>query len=295
VPLRDGRVVAGTFPTIVDAATFAACEKVRASQQWRPARGPGAGKVGSPYLLSGLMRCAGCGSTMSGHTRGADRSHATRRTYTCYRRRVAGGCDAPAVPQEIVEADLLAVLRTMALPPGFARAVDRAVAARMKTYGGAQMVSAAALAERLKRLNEMYELGRISATEYEQKYQEVEDQRTRMAAPPAPLFAQQQQVLKTLVDQWDAMTADERKRMLAAIFDSVTASAEGVDRLEPCEDWRPYIVAAIPKPVTVLRAPTERKTGFEPATPSLARTCATAAPLPRSRSFDDRIKWSIER
>src|SRR5258708_10801349 len=31
---------------------------------------------------------------------------------------------------------------------------------------------------------------------------------------------------------------------------------------------------------------TERKTGFEPATPSLARTCATAAPLPQ----DDRLR-----
>jgi hypothetical protein len=61
------------------------------------------------------------------------------------------------------------------------------------------------------------------------------------------------------------MTAEEKKRVLAAIFDSVTASAEGVDRLEPCEDWRPYIVAAIPKPVTDLRAPTERKTGLEPS------------------------------
>jgi hypothetical protein len=45
--------------------------------------------------------------------------------------------------------------------------------------------------------------------------------------------------LTTLVQKWDAVLADERKRMLAAIFDSVTASAEGVDRLEPCEDWRP--------------------------------------------------------
>ena len=42
--------------------------------------------------------------------------------------------------------------------------------------------------------------------------------------------------------------------MLAAIFDSITANAEGVDRLEPCEDWRPYIVAAIPKPVRLLGA-----------------------------------------
>lgn len=64
------------------------------------------------------------------------------------------------------------------------------------------------------------------------------------------------------MDTWDAMTADEKKRMLAAIFDSVTASAEGVDRLEPCEDWRPYVIAAVPRPV---RAPTERKTGVKHA------------------------------
>jgi hypothetical protein len=66
-------------------------------------------------------------------------------------------------------------------------------------------------------------------------------------------------VLATLVDEWDAMTADERKRMLAGIFDSVTASADGVDRLEPCEDWRPYMVAAVPSRV---RLRTERKTGL---------------------------------
>ena len=151
----------------------------------------------------------------------------------------------------MVEADLLAVLRTMALPPGYAHAVDKAVAARLRSYGGAQTVSAAALAERLKRVNEMYELGRIDRAEYEAKCRDIEDQRARITAPPAPLFAQQQALLTTLVEEWATMNADERKRMLAAIFDSITANAEGVDRLEPCEDWRPYIVAAIPKPVTV--------------------------------------------
>jgi hypothetical protein len=63
------------------------------------------------------------------------------------------------------------------------------------------------------------------------------------------------------------MTADERKRMVAAIFDTVTANADGMDRLEPCEDWRTYFVATIPKPVSLPSAPqcpTERKTGFEP-------------------------------
>lgn len=43
-------------------------------------------------------------------------------------------------------------------------------------------------------------------------------------------------MLTTLVDEWYGMTADERKQMLAAIFDNISANAEGVDRLEPCED-----------------------------------------------------------
>lgn len=46
--------------------------------------------------------------------------------------------------------------------------------------------------------------------------------------------------------------------MLAGIFDSVTASSDSVDRVEPCE-WRPYTVAAVPNPV---RLATERKTGL---------------------------------
>ena len=58
------------------------------------------------------------------------------------------------------------------------------------------------------------------------------------------------------------MTTDERKRVLAGIFDGITAGAEGVDRLEPCEDWRPYVVAAIPTAVPLV--PAERKTDSNP-------------------------------
>ena len=47
------------------------------------------------------------------------------------------------------------------------------------------------------------------------------------------------------------MTAHERKRLLVGIFDTVTATAAGVDRLEVCADWKTYVVAAIPKPVKV--------------------------------------------
>ena len=42
-----------------------------------------------------------------------------------------------------------------------------------------------------------------------------------------------------LVQKWDAMLADQRKRMPAAVFDTIAASADGVNRLDPCEAWRP--------------------------------------------------------
>jgi hypothetical protein len=77
--------------------------------------------------------------------------------------------------------------------------------------------------------------------------------------------------MTSLVDRWDAMTNDERKRTLAGIFDSITASAERIVRMEPCEDWRPYLIAAIPSPVGLSA---ERKTGLyvpDVETPRLVR------------------------
>lgn len=96
-------------------------------------------------------------------------------------------------------------------------------------------------------------MDRLTREAYIARSAEIEQQRATLTTAPAPLFTQQQSVLKTLVDHWAEMTTDEKKRMLAAIFDSVTATADGITRLEPCEDWRPYLVAAIPKPVQVRR------------------------------------------
>jgi hypothetical protein len=48
-------------------------------------------------------------------------------------------------------------------------------------------------------------------------------------------------------------------KVLSGFFDSVTATSDGIDRLEPCEAWRPYVVAAIPGHWV----PTERKTGLD--------------------------------
>jgi hypothetical protein len=132
-------------------------------------------------------------------------------------------------------------------------------------------VSEGTLAEREKRLNEVYLAERMSKADYDREWQAIKDQRATLTVKPSPLFTQQQSILTTLVDAWEGANADEKKQAVARIFDSITGNGEGVDRLEPCEDWRPFMVAAIPKPVTILRAPTERKTGVKHAEVITAR------------------------
>ena len=75
----------------------------------------------------------------------------------------------------------------MALPPAFARAVDKAVAARMRSYGSAQTVSMEALAERERRLNEVYLAGHMTKADYDTNWRAIQEQRAQLAVPPAPL------------------------------------------------------------------------------------------------------------
>jgi hypothetical protein len=63
------------------------------------------------------------------------------------------------------------------------------------------------------------------------------------------------------------MGVDQRKRLLASIFEEIVVGADGVAELLPREGWKPYVRAAL-KAVRVLP---ERKTGLEPATLTLAR------------------------
>ena len=61
-----------------------------------------------------------------------------------------------------------------------------------------------------------------------------------------------------------ALTTVDENEAVAAIFDSITPSADAV-RLEACEVWKPYLTAAIPKPVR-LPEPDEGVNGAEDGT-----------------------------
>lgn len=70
-------------------------------------------------------------------------------------------------------------------------------------------------------------------------------------------------MLATLVEDWDDITQEERRRMIGVVFAEIHASNEGIARLLPREDWKPYMQAVLRDPATLARWGTERKTGLE--------------------------------
>ena len=273
VPRRDGSTFAAAYEPLVDAETWAAVVRVRA--RGRPshdnARANASRRWRSPYMLSGVLRCARCGGTMSGRTQRADSRHSRdRHSYVCYRRRVARACDTPYLAQDRLEPELLAILDEVALPAGFAEAVDAAVAAYLGANGReARGESLATIRERQRRLNEMYELGRIERADYDARSAELDRRRAELEAErPEPVLVRQRTLLRSLVDEWAELSVDERRRLVELVFAEIRADGEGIAELVPHEEWRPYMRAVVPAHDRVVA---ERKTGLEPATLTLAR------------------------
>ena len=127
----------------------------------------------------------------------------------------------------------------------------------------------------------MYEMGDIDKPDYEAKKADLQLQRDQLdaSATPSSIAAQSGQV-NTIVDDWERMTEEEKRRLLRLVFAEVRANVVE-KRVELSllvrPEWMPYLDAlrvAAPDAAQVdleAVATPERKTGLEPATLTLAR------------------------
>ena len=174
--------------------------------------------------------------------------------------------------------------------PGLAEAVDAAANYAGQERKSNRQTRRRSIDERLKRLADLYDLGDLTRTEYLSRKSDLLIERDELEAQPAAAsIALQRQQLQSVVDDWSIMTDEDKKRVLQIIFSEIRAdhTDDGLKvEFRPRPIWEPYVEAVlarrrqeeIPSPVVIT---SERKTGFEPATLSLARRCATTAPLPR--------------
>ncbi|HAF08665.1 MAG TPA: hypothetical protein DCK98_01085 [Chloroflexi bacterium] len=204
----------------------------------------------------------------------------TRISYICATHRNLGreGCAQPYFRQPEIEAAALKFLQALMIP-GLAEAVDAAIA----SYAGQERKSnrqtrRRSIDERLKRLADLFELGDRTKTEYLGRRNDLLIERNQLEAQPAAAsIALQRQQLQSVVDDWSAMTDEEKKRVLQLIFSEIGAD-HTVDGLKiefrPRPVWEPYVEAVLarqrqaqdaPGPVTT----SERNTGLGRAARSL--------------------------
>ncbi len=88
---------------------------------------------------------------------------------------------------------------------------------------------------------------------------------------PEPVFVRQRTMLATLVDDWDEMTSEERRHLIGTVFAEVYADKDGISKMLPREDWKPYMAAVLRTPAALERWGTERKTGVKRAEVITAR------------------------
>ena len=274
-----------THPGIIDASTWSACVRIRMGAH-KPLR---VNRKNRNYLLSGILHCARCGTSCSGFLHRESGRKSANRTwpyYVCATHRNLGreGCAQPYFRQPEIEAATLKFLQALMIP-GLAEAVDAAVA----TYAGQERKAnrrtrRRAIDERLKRLAELFELSHITKNEYIARRNDLLIERDQLEAQPAAAsIALQRQQLQSVVDDWSIMTDEEKKRVLQIIFSEIRAdhTVDGLKiefRSNPI--WEPYVEAVLARQrqeQDALAAVTtsERKTGLEPATPTLARLCST--------------------
>lgn len=118
------------------------------------------------------------------------------------------------------EAEVLDVLGAIALPGGFAGAVGQAVAARLAKNGkGSRQSALRAIDARLRRLQDLYELGDLAREEYLRRRDELQAERKALAEErPRRDVGRLRIELQTPVDRWESMTpgraqADDRPHL----------------------------------------------------------------------------------
>ena len=208
------------------------------------------------YLLAGLIRCE-CGARLNGQARSSRDQE--WRYYLCRR------CEAPSVPAEAAEAEVLKRLAAMALPDAAVERTRAELRRRLALPARGEADERRARSEkRLNRLHEMYEWGDIDAAEYRRK---AEQARADLASLPEPdkviSFDDVAARVASMPTALASATPEQAKALIALLVESVETSDRKVSGITIVPAARPFCASS-----TLLMAPPD---GLEPPTRTLGR------------------------
>lgn len=220
---------------IVPVETYDRLKRLRATR-WSGGR-----RAGSPYLLSGLVRCGRCGSACGVKRSGPEGAYPY---YRCLRRKQSGSlaCTQPAIRADRLEAQVLGAVARVLGESGEALSSQlRESVARQRAGLERQQADLARQRQRLAELRKGYfrwlEDGQMRPEAVQERLDDLEAELGRLAETQAGVAERLRAIsdrpgdgsaLPPFASAWEALTPQERKRLVELLVSRVEVEGHQV-------------------------------------------------------------------
>ncbi len=239
LPDGQGGWVPGKHGAMIDPDLFEQVQAMRERNTVRPRRIAG---NRSPWSLSGLATCAGCGKPVT-----ADGNHRAR----CQGRTQGNGCEQPSFYQSLIDDQLSYVLSNFDVPEDQRR---RLVAAWRVSQS--KHVDTAAIRiqiqRKLDRLKMLFLDGDLSQSEYRVQRDALTGELAMLPPVGNPNSGAGERLAGYLADvskAWKVATPEERNRIARALFASVIVDNKQAVACMPRPELEPFFRTIAINPV----------------------------------------------
>ena len=244
LPDGPGGWVPGKHGALIEPALF---ERAQSSREANTSRPRWTESKRSPWALSGVAVCGGCGATVNAL------SHASgKRRIRCAGRTQGNGCAEPSCFASVVEDQIGGLLAGFAIP-----AVDQSRLLNVWRHFQSSATDTATerirLRRRSERLRELYLDGEMDRAKYQAERNALVDQLAALPAegdPDADAGHRLASFLADVAGAWTMATPAERNQLARQLFASVIVSNRTAVAVVPRPDLRPFF-EWLPRPEVV--------------------------------------------
>ncbi|MBI4286469.1 MAG: recombinase zinc beta ribbon domain-containing protein [Chloroflexi bacterium] len=188
----------------------------------------------SVYSLSGIARCADCGSTLrSFKGRGRVR-------LACNGRLKGGQCTQPSTFLDIYEEQLVAYLKAFSIPDDYQGKILEAHRKLDQAYDVKKQ--RATLESRLQKLTDLYEWGHKTKEKYLAEYAAVQRELQQLAPVESKkgMLEKLAIFLLDVASAWEQASQVQRNRLATCLLESVLIKDKKVVAVVPRPEFKPF-------------------------------------------------------
>lgn len=238
-----GQEYPGLHQPLIDEASWRAVQQIREPRAGKGGRVSVRPKDERAGLLTEIVACAHCGHPMVYQP--GDGNERTRHYYHCSRRINWRDCTARMVWIDAVDAQMLQVVKALALPDDWKPEILAQAEALLKAEQPNQGVSREALIAEIERWGEAYARGAIGKAKFERT---IADLQAKMAEAPStprqPNLAEVAGLLSQFAQLIDAANLVERRAIVRQLFSKIWVQRHEVVAITPTSLYLPLVAAA---------------------------------------------------